>query len=103
MAKKEAEKETVTVKINEKLEKKNARFAKHNVKLEGRKLKDGSEMKAGGLAKGYAYHDPDSESNPKPIGAEPIEVVRTPFVNQRLKAGDIVEIREAKAAKEEKK
>lgn len=43
--------------------------------------------------KGGAYHDPDHDANPKSIGDKPIEVLRTPFVAQRLKSGDLVEVR----------
>jgi hypothetical protein len=45
------------------------------------------------VAKGGAYHDPDHDANPKRIGSQPVEVVRSAFVAQRLKSGDLVEVR----------
>lgn len=82
MAKKKDE-EKVTVQANEKLQAKSYKPLRTT---------DGKEMK-----RGRVYHDPDREANPKPIGKDPITVVRTTFVNQRLKSGDLVEVRGGKA------
>lgn len=52
------------------------------------------------VKKNGAYHDPTQDPadsrkklNPESIGEKPVEVVRTPFVDQRLKSGDLVEVR----------